>query len=275
MAITEVTLSGGVVAQVEEAGRGPAIIMLHAGVSERHMWDRQWEWLSRSMRVVRWDQRGFGETPHVPGSFSYSADVLTVMDGLGIEQAVIMGCSMGGATAIKVAVEHPERVTGLVLSGPGVPGYDFDTPADLQELFAEGEQAFAQDDADRALKIMEKVWLIGPGRSLEAVDPAYLARARELLRQADRPDEGAESLDVEWSAQGRLESLAAPTLVIVGSEDVAPVLQGAAMLGKTLPNARYEVIDNAAHLPNLERPRQFDALLSEWLGDVVPQPDPE
>jgi pimeloyl-ACP methyl ester carboxylesterase len=227
------------------------------------------------MRVVRWDQRGFGETPHVPGSFSYSADVLTVMDGLGIEQAVIMGCSMGGATAIKVAVEHPERVTGLVLSGPGVPGYDFDTPADLQELFAEGEQAFAQDDADRALKIMEKVWLIGPGRSLEAVDPAYLARARELLRQADRPDEGAESLDVEWSAQGRLESLAAPTLVIVGSEDVAPVLQGAAMLGKTLPNARYEVIDNAAHLPNLERPRQFDALLSEWLGDVVPQPDPE
>lgn len=150
MTVTTVTLTGDVTVPVEEAGRGLAIILLHSGVSDRHLWDQQWEWLSRSLRVVRWDQRGFGDTPHVAGPYSYADDVLTVMDALDIPGAVIMGCSMGGAIAIKVAAEHPGRVVGLVLSGTGVPVYEFDLAEDIQALFADAETAFWQGDRERA-----------------------------------------------------------------------------------------------------------------------------
>ena len=85
-----IELAGGVTLHVEEDGHGPALLLLHAGVADRHMWDAQWAWLSQSFRVVRWDWRGFGETPHVPGPFSYTDDVVRVMDALNIAQAMLM-----------------------------------------------------------------------------------------------------------------------------------------------------------------------------------------
>ncbi len=123
-----VELSGGAMLHVEEDGQGPALLLLHAGVADRHMWDGQWAWLSRSFRVVRFDWRGFGETPHVPGPFSYTDDVVRVMDALNIPKAILMGCSFGGGVAIHVTVEHPERTVGLVLVGAGLPGYAGENP---------------------------------------------------------------------------------------------------------------------------------------------------
>lgn len=266
MRTQRVELSGGAVLDVEVAGEGPALLFLHAGVSERHMWDRQWEWLQHGFTVVRWDWRGFGDTPHVPGPFSYADDVLRVMDALHISQATLMGCSFGGSVAIQVALQHPERVERLVLVGSGVPGYDFSNPPEVDQLFQEAEEAFAREDMARALSLMEQAWLIGPARRAEQVDPTYLARARELLARADRPDNGAVSQDRDWSARDRLPEIQVPVLVIVGDEDVPDIVSGAHFLKDTLPNVQFEVLEDAAHLPNLERPRQFDAILSEWLA---------
>lgn len=264
----QIVLAGGVPLTVEEAGAGPALLLLHAGVSERHMWDRQWDWLQHAMRVVRWDWRGFGGTPHVPGPFSYADDVIRVMDALGIEKAAIMGCSFAGSTAMQVAIEHPERIERLVLVAPGVPGYDFPDPPELAERFSEADTAFENGDIERALSLMEQLWLVGPNRKPDQVDAGYLAQARTLLAAADRPDNGAVSRDAQWSAEGRLSALTMPILVIAGTEDVPSILNGVEFLRETLPHARVEIIDHAAHLPSMERPRQFDAILSDWLGDT-------
>ncbi|EQD58036.1 alpha/beta hydrolase fold protein [mine drainage metagenome] len=99
-------------------------MFLHSGVADSRMWDPQFGWLATSHRVVRWDHRGFRDTPHVPGSFSYAADVLAALDGLGIRRATLIGASMGGMMAIRVALEHPERVDRLVLIGTNVYGYE-------------------------------------------------------------------------------------------------------------------------------------------------------
>lgn len=270
MKITNVSLSGGVQLSVEEAGEGPALLLLHAGVSERHMWDRQWEWLKHTMRVVRWDWRGLGETPQVPGPFSYVDDVIRVMDDLNIPTATVMGCSMGGSTAIQMAIQHPERVTRLVLVGPGIPGYHFDNPSAVNALFSEADEAFASGNADEALILMEKLWLIGPNRTAPDVDAQYLKRARELLHQSDQPDNGAHNVDDEWSAVGRLSEVTVPVLIIVGDQDVPSIVSGASFLQENLARVQLAVIENAAHLPNLEKPRQFDAVLSDWLGETAP-----
>ncbi len=266
MEVRDVDLSGGATVRVEEAGAGPVVFLLHAGVADRHMWDRQWEWLQKGFRVVRWDWRGFGETPHVPGPFSYSADVIAIMDALDIPRATLMGCSFGGATALKVAAEHPDRVERLVLSGPGVPGYAGKNPPEVEALFEEADSAERAGDGAKLLAVMEQAWLVGPAREASDVDPQYLESARELLRRADRPDNGAESSDVGFSALDALPTLDIPVLVIVGLEDVPDILDAVQFLGRTLPQVQVEEIEGAAHLPNMEKPRQFDAILSDWLA---------
>lgn len=193
-----VELSGGVSVSVDEAGDGAVLMLLHAGVSERHMWDRQWEWLQHSMRVVRWDWRGFGDTPHVPGPFSYMDDLLRIMDAMQIERATLMGCSFAGGVAIETAILHPDRVERLVLVASGLPGYEFPMPREIEALFEEADAAFSEEKYDRARQLMEQIWLIGPGRRPEDVDGAYLEKARTLLQRADQPDNGAVSTEADW-----------------------------------------------------------------------------
>ncbi len=265
-----VQVSGSLSIHVEEAGQGPWLLMLHAGVADRHMWDRQWEWLSHSHRVVRWDWRGFGDTAHVPGPFSYANDVIAIMDHLEIASALVMGCSFGGSVAIQVAIQHPTRVDGLVLVGSGVPGYQASNPPHVETLFMQADHAWEQGDTPRYMDLMEQLWLVGPNRQLADVDPVYLARARELLARGDQPDNGAIAEDREWSALDRLSSVTVPSLIIVGDQDLPDTISTAHYLRDTLPNARLETIAHAAHLPNLERPRHFDALLSEWLAETNP-----
>lgn len=265
MEIITVELGGGVEVQVEVAGSGPAILLLHAGVSERHMWDAQWDWLSEHHRVARWDWRGFGDTPHIPGPFSYADDVIRIMDALQLPSATLVGCSFGGAEAIHVAVTHPDRVERLALVGSGVPGFDAPNPPHVVELFQTGEEAWAREDIPAALEVEEQVWLIGPGRRAEDVDAAYLARARELLRRADQPDNGAVSLDMEWSAMDHLAHIAVPVLVVVGSEDVPSLIEASRHLAAVCPQARLEIIPDAAHLPSLEVPNAFNHILRDWL----------
>lgn len=268
MQVHEVTLQGGVRLQVEEAGSGPAVLLMHAGVSERHMWDPQWAWLQERYRVLRWDWRGFGETPHVPGPFSYAADVVTIMDQLGIDRATLVGCSFGGSVAIKVAMEHPERVARLVLVGSGLPGFEGENPPQVLRMFEEVDEALARDDAPRALSLMEQLWLIGPRRTAADVDQAYLSRANELLQAADRPDNGAVSQDRGWSALGGFGQIKVPVLVVVGEEDLPEIMACAREMARLLPPAEVRTIAGAAHLPNLERPQAFDEVLRPWFAET-------
>ena len=261
-----VELDGGLTLTVEEEGEGPPFLLLHAGVSERHMWDPQWRWLPSRFRAVRWDWRGYGDTPHVPGPYSYAADVVRVLDALGIERATLMGCSFAGGVEIQVAIEHPDRVERLVVVGTGLPGFEAKEPPEVERLFAQMGDAFAREDVETALGLAERLWLVGPRRSAADVDAGYLGRARELLWRSDRPDNGATFADADWSAIGRLGEIRAPTLVVVGDEDVPGIIEACERLAAEVPNVRFERIAGAAHLPNLERPQAFDAILRDWLG---------
>lgn len=265
----DVTLAGGVHMLVEEAGTGAAMMLLHAGVSERHMWDAQWEWLQNRMRVLRWDWRGFGSTAHVSGPFSYADDVIRVMDALDISKTWLMGCSFGGSTALNVALEHPDRVHGLVLVGSGVPGYHAENPPEVEKLFVEADAAFAQNDVTRGLAIMERIWLVGPTRRPEDLDSAYLVRARELLALADQPDNGAVSQDAQFVAVGRLDEVKCPVLVMVGDADVPDVVGAAHYLDDHCLDVELHVLHDTAHLPSLELPTLFNRILEDWLAKRV------
>src|SRR5260221_9539684 len=99
----------------ETAGAGPALVFVHAGVSDRRMWDPQFETFAADYQVIRFDLRGFGKSKITDGAYSNRADLSRVLDTLGVKKAVLVGCSMGGATALDYALEQPEAVRALVL----------------------------------------------------------------------------------------------------------------------------------------------------------------
>lgn len=109
----------------DEAGSGPAIVFVHAGVADRRMWDHQFTAFARTHRVVRYDWRGHGGSADHEGPVAHHEDLLALMDALGIERAVLVGASFGGAYCADAALAAPERVEALALVCPGMSGHEW------------------------------------------------------------------------------------------------------------------------------------------------------
>jgi pimeloyl-ACP methyl ester carboxylesterase len=249
----------------QAAGEGPAVVLLHAGVADARMWDAEFASLQRHHRVVRLDLRGFGRTPHTPGAFSYRGDVVALLDSLKIERATLIGCSFGSLVALEVAIAHPERVEGLVLVSPSIG--DGDTSAEIRAFGEREEAALDRGDLDAAVEENLRMWVDGPHRGPDEVPDALRRFVGEMQRAAfEIPTPEGVSLDrLDPPARERLADVGARTLVVAGSLDVDHVLSVSRRLAKEIPGARLETIEGAAHLPTLERPKEWGQILSAFL----------
>jgi 3-oxoadipate enol-lactonase len=254
----------------EVAGDGPGLVLLHEGICDSRMWDQQWERYARSHRVLRLDFRGFGRSPLEPGAFASARDVLELMDRHGFERAAVVGVSLGGRVAAEVALAEPGRVTALVLVGAGMPGHDWSDQ--MKSNWEEEEAAALAGELDKAVEVVLRTWVAGPGRGLEDVDAEVRSRVAEMQRRAYElqlpfGDQDDEELLVEDVAQ-RIGDIQTPTLVLVGEEDQPDIRAIADRLAREIPNARFETIPNTAHVPSMERPEEFDTLVLGFLESV-------
>jgi 3-oxoadipate enol-lactonase len=254
----------------EVAGGGPELVLVHEGICDSRMWDVQWEPWSRSFRLLRMDLRGFGRTPFEPGAFAHARDVIEVIEQHGFGPTALLGVSLGGRVALEVALARPELVSALVLVAPGMPGHKWSEG--LRAQWAEEEKAFEAGDLDGAVEASLRTWVDGPRRNPEDVDPVVRALVGEMQRRAyelqSAVDEDEEELFVEDVAQ-RLGDVRAPTLVIVGEEDQPDMHAIAKRLAAEIPGARLETIADTAHVPSMERPREFDELVLPFLREAA------
>jgi pimeloyl-ACP methyl ester carboxylesterase len=194
------------------------------------------------------------------------ADVLALMDALRIREAPhVVGCSIGGGLAIDFALSHPDRVAKLVLVGAGVSGQPYDDKYD--ELFAEVTAAEETKDLDVLNDAEMKLWLVGPGRAVGQVDQKLRDLFLDMNGIALKSDfASAPAKKLDPPAYGRLAEIKAPTLVIVGDEDLSEIRDTADLLVSKIPGARKAVIRDAAHLPNLEHAEKFNRLVLDFLN---------
>lgn len=255
---------------VEVRGVGePTVVLVHAGITDCTLWDHEFAALAGRHRVVRYDVRGFGQSPDPTGDYFDHDDLIEIMDAVGTRQAVLVGASNGGRIVLDTALSAPDRVLGLVLVGSALPGTPI-SPA-LEALFDEEDAALEAGDIPRAREINVGLWLNGVGRAPDDVAPEVRRRAIAWLdallprqaRQITRRVGDARLLSPP--VRQRLGDIAAPTLVVVGAHDLPRIRLAAQDLARLIPHSHLAVIDGAAHLVNLEQPDEFNRVLSTFL----------
>jgi pimeloyl-ACP methyl ester carboxylesterase len=250
--------AGGTTLAYDDEGGGPAVLLLHAGFVDRRMWDAQAPALAERLRVVRYDQRGYGESARLDGTpYVPHEDALAMLDSLGIDRAALVGVSRGGRVALDLALAAPERVSALVLVCAAVGGapLELDVPPELE---ARWDAAEAAGDLATLAEIDLEIWApLGDEGGLRqmALDNAHANLVPDPAAWPESPP-----------AAARLAEVRAPTLVVDGDRDVPAVASLAARLAAGIPDARRVTVRGADHFPNVRRPEEFNRLVLEFLA---------
>ena len=254
----------------EMAGQGVPLVMIHAGVADSRQWNNEFTFFARSHQVIRYDLRGYGKSEPVDGEFNHIDDLVAVLDALGLkEPAILMGCSMGGGLAMDFALTHPSRVRGLIMVGSGPSGLELDVPTPAK--FAEAEKAFEAGDLDLVCEIETQIWFDGTGRAPEQVNQAMRKLAYEMNRQAlahEAKQLGKRLPNTQTPAFDRLSDLTIPVLIIVGAHDTPYILAAADYMVERIPSAQKVIIEDAAHLANMDQPQEFQAIVINFLESL-------
>jgi pimeloyl-ACP methyl ester carboxylesterase len=268
---TDVVDVDGARLEYDLAGDGEPIVLLHPGLWDRRTWDGQFAVFSRAYRVLRYDARGYGRSsrPEPGRPYSCVGDLAAVMDAAGFERAALVGCSMGGGTALDFALTDPPRVTALVLVAPGVSGTEEGTPEEEAwhaERWAPIESSIEAGDLEEAMdRCLASFWT-----TLGTDDPAG-ARVREIafdnLHTLTMDESGDPGIDPP--AYARLEDVSVPTLVLPADHDPPYARRIYGELGERIRGARVVRIPDVDHVVNLRKPAEFDDAVLGFLGDVL------
>ncbi|PJI08086.1 MULTISPECIES: alpha/beta fold hydrolase [Clostridium] len=245
----------------EVTGKGETIVLIHSGLTDLRQWDDQFDFLGKHFRVIRYDIRGFGKSDISNKSFSHFEDLKALFDYLNIKKAHLIGVSMGGSIAIDFTLQYPELVNSLILSGPSLNGYNF-TVDDKSKLMSLAVMSIARRDKDfnKSVEFMlnTPVW--------RQSNPKAHQRLKSMLLDTS----------LEWAlkdiaeiakppAVERLSEISQRTLLIIGSEDSEPIKEIAGVLESDITTVKKVEIKDTGHLPNLDKPDEFNKIVLEFL----------
>ena len=256
-----VTLHARVDEPTPPADRGvPPLVFVHSLGTDLRIWDAVIAGLPASRRV-RVDLRGHGLSDAPPGDYALetlASDVLCVLDRVGVVDAVFVGASIGGQVALQAALDAPERVAGLVL---------LDTAARIGD-HATWEARRAEVRADGLAASADRV--VGRWFAPASLDPlAFRGYRNLLLRTPDAGYLGACAALRDADLRDRTAGIAAPALVLCGSEDTATPPALVRGLADALPDAQYVEIAGAGHLPCLDRPAALATRVADFLRGLA------
>jgi len=254
--------ANGIDIRYEVSGSGPWLTLSHSLCCDVSMWQPQLAALERRFTVLRYDTRGHGQTDAPVGAYSFdqlSDDVLGLLDALKIERTHFCGLSMGGMIGQHLALKAPGRIDRLVLA---------DTtsrmPPEAQPLWAERIRVAQEQGMAAHVRPTLERWFTAPWR---AAHPEVMETIGTLIRAT--PVAGyvgcAEAI-ARIDVTDRLNGIGAPTLVIVGRDDVGTPPAMAEAIAAAIPGARLEIIPEASHLSNIEQAEAFNRLLLEFLA---------
>jgi pimeloyl-ACP methyl ester carboxylesterase len=259
----------GIQVVFEDVGSGPPALFIHGHPFNRTMWRPQLGDLQDCARLLVPDLRGFGESGVSPGTVlldEIALDLAVLLDDLGIDRVVLVGLSMGGQIALDFCRLFPARVRGLVIAASSARE---DTPGGYarryrvaERLLQEGMKGYLEEELPNFI-----------GATTMRTQPAIVDHVRTMILSTN-PVGAAAALRGRAERRDHVESLAGTrvqSLIIVGADDRYTPVPEAQLLAMKLPRAQLAVLPGIGHMPNLEAPQQFNALIRQFLSDL-PRP---
>lgn len=245
-----------------------AIVLLHPWAASLRIWQQVAPALAVERRVLLVDLPGHGRSGHPPGRYPparLAAAVLDAMDDAGLDQAVIAGNSLGGATAVALALAAPARVRGLILMG--APG-----GAAIPDPLARIVSSFtsAMHLGTLSPDVLELGWsLAGAGSSTTA--EAVIEQTLAVRTSAEWPLVSralASALEEVVSWEPTLEHIGAPALVVHGEDDRVVWSSSTRRMSERLQNGTLIELEDCGHFPALECPRALLAVTKDFLSEI-------
>jgi len=251
----------------DDLGSGSAVILLHGYPFDRSMWRAQIDFLrDAGFRAIAPDLRGLGETKssgEITTMDEMARDVVALMGQLKIDQAAICGLSMGGYVALDFVHLFPSRVNALVLAGTRAPADNEQEKLvreqQAQRMLSEGMSFVADATLSK---------LLAP-RTL-AEKPEVITHVREMILRSDPKGAAAaqRGMAVRRDYSDDLPSINVPTLVVVGREDPIRPVADSRFMHDRIRDSRLEIIEDAAHMTNMEQPETFNGALLTFLQSL-------
>src|SRR5690349_10359314 len=239
-------------------GEKTPIVFLHGVGSDKSVWHPQLEALGRERRAIAFDYPGYGESDPAPEGTTredYAAAVLSAMHELGVDRAHVCGLSLGGVVAIALHTAEPDACASLILADTFAVHPDGHAIRDRSMAASENMRAMAEGRVDVLLA--------------QPADPAVRSEVVETMAKIE-PAAFRIGAEAVWLAdqRERVHEIRVPTLVLCGAQDhvTSPALSHE--LTRLIPGARYDQIEGAGHLTNLEKPEEFNTLVGAFIRGV-------
>jgi len=254
-------INGQSINYLDSGGEGPAVIFSHGFLMDLSMFDAQVGALSDQYRCVRWDERGFGETP-VDGPFSYwdsANDAVALLDHLGIEKAVFVGMSQGGFLSLRAALTHSDRVAGIIMIDSESGAFSDEQIEGYGAMFSQWQVAGPLGELGETVAGM----IIGD----PDISKKWITKWEEHYREGMQ--EPVATLLFRDDITDRMGEISCPVLIIHGEEDQAIPMEAAEDLQSRLSDCRGLVrIPGAAHSPNMTHPKIVNDAIAAFLSEI-------
>lgn len=236
----------------ETAGGGPAMVFVHGFSLDMRSWDDQFAEFSKDHFVVRYDLRGFGKSSMPASPYDHCEDLAAVLDHLGVEQAMLVGLSLGANVALRFCLLHPKRVSGCLLASPGLPGH----PWPREPRPPDAAKKYAQENGVEAGK---QFWLNHPLFASLEDRPKAKAAVADMVKdytgwhwRENDPQKPAEDI------ARMLDQMKVQSLILSGELDVEGYREIHAILAQKIAGTQFKVLDQIGHMINLEAPERFN-----------------
>ncbi|RLA52392.1 MAG: hypothetical protein DRQ98_10225 [Gammaproteobacteria bacterium] len=246
---------------VNLCGTGPALVLIHGMATDVRLWTPQIDALAAHFQVISYDMRGFGRSSRPEGPYRAEDDLARLLEQLDIPAAHILGLSLGSSVANRFALAYPQRTRSLTVVGPVLQGY-----VDAED-FMQGLKYIWAVAREHGVDEAKAAWLQLPLFTTLLNSPAWSALGRQMINDYDGwhwqnrdPEVWPEVMPAE-----RLAEITAPTLIIIGDQEIEGLRRIGAFMADKILDATTMTISDAGHIVNLEQPEEFNRAVIDFL----------